>query len=251
MDPKLRFSSRVEDYARFRPRYPSALVPVLQEEIGLQSQWIIADIGSGTGISAEPFLDNGNAVLAVEPNEEMRGAALRCLGDRKGFQGIAGSAEATGLESESVHLVVAGQAFHWFHRGRARAEFQRILRRPRRVALFWNTRSVTGSAFAEGYEALLRRFGTDYEQVRHDILGQQPVLAFFADSGSRRMVPNAQSLDLAALEGLIRSTSYTPTPDDASFEAMREALRTLFEVHQVNGRVTVAYETEIFTGRLS
>src|SRR5690606_35289771 len=74
-DPRTRFSGRAGDYARWRPRYPAGLIPRLREAIGLRSEHIIADIGAGTGISAEPFLENGNTVYAVEPNAEMRRAA--------------------------------------------------------------------------------------------------------------------------------------------------------------------------------
>ena len=35
---------------------------------------VIADIGSGTGLSARLFLVNGNRVYGIEPNREMREA---------------------------------------------------------------------------------------------------------------------------------------------------------------------------------
>jgi len=162
-EPTERFSDRVGDYLRYRPRYPQALVPVLEEEMRLAPAWVVADVGSGTGFSAEPFLAHGNVVFAVEPNGAMRRAAEERLGDRPGFRGVAGSAEATGLEGTSVDLVAAGQAFHWFDLEECREELIRILRPPRWVALFWNTRRLTGSGFLEGYEALLREFGTDYQ----------------------------------------------------------------------------------------
>ncbi|HXZ78447.1 MAG TPA: class I SAM-dependent methyltransferase, partial [Terriglobales bacterium] len=58
-DPKKRFSNRVEDYARYRPSYPRAILRTLIAECGLTPEWRIADIGSGTGKLAELFLDNG------------------------------------------------------------------------------------------------------------------------------------------------------------------------------------------------
>jgi len=251
LDPKLRFLSRVDDYVRFRPRYPSSLLRVLQEEMALDPQWVVADVGSGTGISSEPFLDNGNMVFAVEPNPEMRAAAERILTGRTGFQSIAGSAEATGLGDDSVDLVVAGQAFHWFDQDAARKEFARILRFPRRVALFWNTRLHSGSPLAEDYESLLKRFGTDYRVVRHDQMDRSRIDSFFGGSATRRTVPNHQSLDDKALLGRIRSSSYTPSPDHANHPAMLDAARALFEAHHIGGRVTISYETEIFSGHLS
>ena len=249
-DSQRRFSGRVEDYVRFRPRYPRALVPILREEIGLESHWTVADVGSGTGFSAEPFLDNGNPVFAIEPNAEMRHAAEAWLGVRKQFRSVAGSAEATGLNDASVDLVVAGQAFHWFDRVEARKEFLRILRPPKWVALFWNTRLLSGSPFDEGYESLLTRFGTDYDAVRHDRMDRDILAPFFGGRFTRRTIPSEQRFDYEGLEGRLRSSSYTPPPDHPNYASMLTALRELFDDHQVDGTVLMPYETEIYAGQL-
>ncbi len=75
VDPTLRFSSRAENYLKYRPRYPREVIRTLQAECGLGSFATIADVGSGTGALTELFLRNGNSVYAIEPNPEMRGAA--------------------------------------------------------------------------------------------------------------------------------------------------------------------------------
>jgi hypothetical protein len=51
LDSTTRFSNRVEDYVRYRPGYPTAIVDYLEQEYGLVVGNSIADIGSGTGIS--------------------------------------------------------------------------------------------------------------------------------------------------------------------------------------------------------
>lgn len=249
-DPRARFSTRVDDYVRYRPRYPQALTEVVREETGLARDWVVADIGSGTGISAEPFLAKGNVVVAVEPNAEMRRAAEVQWMEHDRFRSVAGSAEATGLDEGSVDLVVAGQAFHWFDTQRARAEFERILRGPRWIAFFWNTRLLTGGPFEEGYEALLERFGTDYATVRHDRVDSRELTRFLGTPITRRVVPNEQILSYEALEGRLRSSSYTPPPGDPTHEPMLDALRSLFEAVQKDGVVRMRYDTEIFTGKL-
>jgi len=63
-----RFANRVDNYIKYRPSYPLDLIPFLKSEIGLSADYIIADIGSGTGISSKLFLDSGNKVFGVEPN---------------------------------------------------------------------------------------------------------------------------------------------------------------------------------------
>ena len=80
-----RFSNRVDDYVRYRPDYPPALLDWLHKTHGVTTSWQVADIGAGTGISSKMFLDAGHRVVAVEPNASMRGAAERWLADYPGF----------------------------------------------------------------------------------------------------------------------------------------------------------------------
>src|ERR1043166_8754763 len=105
-----RFSNRVENYIRFRPRYPQAVIEVLRANCRLTDGDAIADIGSGTGILAEMFLRNGNLVYGVEPNRRMREAGERLLRGYERFKSINATAEETTLPSMSVDFVTAGQA---------------------------------------------------------------------------------------------------------------------------------------------
>lgn len=127
-DPTRRFSDRVENYVRYRPGYPRALLECLAREHGLDPAHAVADIGSGTGILSELLLRNGNAVFGVEPNAEMRAAAERLLRGQAKFHSVDGRAEATTLPTASVDWITAAQAFHWFDVSAARREFRRILR---------------------------------------------------------------------------------------------------------------------------
>lgn len=142
MDPKQRFSSRVENYEKYRPSYPAAVIDTLRGECGLSSRSTIADIGSGTGLFSRLFLDFGCRVFGVEPNPDMRAAGERVLSAYPRFTSLDGSAEATGLAVGSVDFAAAGQAFHWFDPPRARDEFARILRPGGWVVLAWNERRL-------------------------------------------------------------------------------------------------------------
>ena len=70
-----RFSGKVVNYVKYRPHYPEELIWAFQDKMDLQKYHVVADVGSGSGISAELFVNNGNTVYAVEPNYEMRGSA--------------------------------------------------------------------------------------------------------------------------------------------------------------------------------
>ncbi len=71
-DSKERFADRAETYEEYRPRYPREMLDLLRQEIGLTPEWAIADIGSETGLSSQLFVENGNPVYEVEPNDAMR-----------------------------------------------------------------------------------------------------------------------------------------------------------------------------------
>src|SRR5713101_9915172 len=103
-DPTQRFSSRVENYVRYRPGYPSEVLELLKSECGLKPSSIIADIASGTGILTRMLLENGNRVFGVEPNPDMRKAGEERLSRYPGFASVAGTAEATTLADHSVDI---------------------------------------------------------------------------------------------------------------------------------------------------
>src|SRR5260370_3627962 len=108
LDPKERFSDRVDDYVRYRPDYPRPFLELLQRECGLGRGRVVADVGSGTGMLTRLLVESGAQVIGVEPNAAMRAAAERALGGEPRFRSVDGSAEATELPDGSVDLITAG-----------------------------------------------------------------------------------------------------------------------------------------------
>lgn len=246
-----RFTSRVENYARYRPGYPTEIVDLLKTACDLTPASVVADIGSGTGKLSEIFLANGNVVIGVEPNAAMREVAEKIFNDEPLFRSVDGSAEATTLADSSVDMVVAGQAFHWFDPVKTRTEWLRILKPGGWAVLIWNDRQLQTTPFLSDYEQLLIEFGTDYSEVRHD-KGMPAIQQFFAgDRFVMKGFPNTQVFDFDGLRGRVRSSSYTPEPDHPAFEPMMRQLKAIFDKHQKNGYVSFEYETKVFYGQLS
>jgi SAM-dependent methyltransferase len=249
-DATQRFSSRVDNYVRFRPGYPTEVLALLRRECGLTPDSVIADIASGTGIFTRMLAENGNRVFGVEPNDEMRRAGEQFLQNYARFTSIAGTAEATTLPDRSVDIVTAAQAAHWFDREKARREFLRILKPGGWTVLVWNERRTDATPFLRDYEQLLLTYGTDYQEVRHERTTAE-IADFFAPSSFRSStLEMRQKVDFGGLEGRLLSSSYTPTPDHANYEPMLRELRRTFDGHQVNGSVSLDYNTLVYYGQI-
>jgi len=250
-DAKQRFSNRAEDYAKYRPGYPREIVALMITWSHFSPEHVVADIGAGTGLLSEIFLENGNRVFGVEPNAEMRKVGEAYLRTYPQFTGVAGSAEATTLPDDSVDFVVAAQAFHWFEMVPTRQEFRRILKPGGRVVIIWNERLLDTTPFLRDYEALLRQFGTDYGRVHESYPRGEQMLEFFGKNEfTSHTLANFQEFDFEGLSGRLRSSSYAPTPGLPQFEPMMAELRRNFDTHNVNGKVRMEYSTRIYTGKL-
>src|ERR1700720_2688284 len=214
--PTARFSDRVENYARYRPGYPLAILDMLARECGLQPSHVIADIASGTGIFPRLLLENGNFVFAVEPNPEMREMGNRLLEGYERLVSVAGTAEETTLRSASVDFVTAAQAAHWFDLPRARAEFVRILKPVGWCVLIWNERDTASTPFLRDYEQLLLTYGTDYQDVRHEHTTDM-IPEFFAPAHRAEHISRtSQQFDYQGVAGRLSSSSYSPSESHPS-----------------------------------
>jgi ubiquinone/menaquinone biosynthesis C-methylase UbiE len=245
MTNKSRFTNRVDDYVKYRPGYPDALVQFLQQRLCIDSQTIIADIGSGTGISAKLWLDLGAKVFAVEPNENMRRAAERDLALYPKFISINGSAEQTALEDKSVDAIVCAQAFHWFCNADTKVEFQRIIKPNGHIALIWNDRDEA-DALQAAYEKIIQKYSSDYNQIAHKNITDDIIRQFFNSKIEKHLFTYEQQFDFEGLLGRITSSSYMPTQSDPKFEPMKNEVEILFNQFKEADVVKYKYVTRVF-----
>ena len=245
-----RFSSRVENYIRYRPNYPQGIIKCLRTHCGLTDASVVADVGSGTGILTGMFLQNGNSVYGLEPNREMRLAGERLLQAYHRFKSVAGTAEETTLAPSSIDFVTAGQAFHWFDQDKTKAEFQRILKPQGWVVFVWNERRETSTSFGQEYESLLQGYSTDYQQVNHKRIDDKVLHRFFGHGFQLNTFENSQHFDFEGLRGRLLSSSYAPEAGHPLHAPMLLELQRIFNEHQDNGKVTIEYDTNLYYGHL-
>ena len=251
IDSRERFTDRVENYTRFRPGYPDDLVTALFADPADGATAVIADIGSGSGIFTRKLLERGARVYAVEPNAAMRIAAERDLREYDNFVSIDGDAGDTGLGENSVDLITAAQAFHWFNNLETLAEFQRILRPGGRLALIWNKRRLN-RPFQKVYDTILREYAPEYGKVNHMNLTDGEIAGFFADGKMRlSRFDYMQRLDFASLLGRLQSSSYCPRHDTPAYRRLRLAMHELFEKHARGGMVDFDYDSLLYLGEIA
>lgn len=247
-----RFSNRVDNYIKYRPDYPHEVITFLKQEGILTRESVIADIGSGTGISAELFLKEGNVVYGVEPNKEMRQAAQKLLASYKNFCSIDGSAEITMLPTEDIDIIIAGQAFHWFDKEKCKSEFRRILKPNGIIILMWNDRRTDNTPFLRAYEDFIQLFATDYKEVNHKNMDEKIFNNFFGEANyALESFDNFQHFDFEGLKGRVLSSSYMPDENHTDFNFMMSVLKKIFNRFQENGKVTLEYDTKIYYGKLN
>jgi SAM-dependent methyltransferase len=252
MEPGSEFTGRVAEYERYRVRYPRELLLMLQKRCGMRASDRIADVGAGTGMLAELFLENGNAVVAIEPNEEMRARCVRLRERYPQLTVVDATAEATTLADASVDFVTAGRAFHWFDAERAMPEFRRVLRPRGWLVLAANGRSKGESEQAIELERILTVKGVGHRDVRsryrmHEIAAQ----AFAPGTLVQEQLHGEQRLALEEFLGQTQSYSSTPLPGDAKYEGMQRALRDHFAKWQEDGVLRMRTTCYVTCGQMS
>jgi len=224
MEPTEIYSSKAEDYAAHRPGYAGKAIHALVELTRLDSTWVVADIGSGTGNLSRHLVGHTRRVFAVEPNDAMRHQAEHLLGGSTSFKSIRGTAEQTTLPDHMVDLITVGQALQWFEGRCARREFARILKPCGMLAVLWN------------------QFGG----------AEQPNIDYYFAPATyeRHSFPVSIRETWEGFIGGARSVANAPVRGEPDYDDFEKAHRRAFESQARDGQIEVRYTTELVVGQL-
>ncbi|EQD78408.1 Methyltransferase type 11 [mine drainage metagenome] len=243
------FSGKAESYSKYRPTYPNEILNILIGKYGITNTMEIADIGCGTGILSRFFLENGNKVTSIDPNEDMLEIAKKELKDYHDVKILKGYAEKTGLKDNSVNMITVGQAFHWFKIDKVKTEFKRILKGPFLVSLIWNDRENKDN-FTSEYENICTKYSRGYHSTGSTVISDDLISQFFNWSYGYYQYPNSQELDMEGLIGRYSSASYSLPKEDKDYEMMLTRMKSAFESYQKDGKVKIKYLTKLYVGKL-
>ena len=116
------FSRQAADYAKFRPRYPQEMFKYLGSVVPrTKLAW---DCATGNGQAAVELANVFDRVMATDASETQIANAQ--LHERVEYRVAA--AEESGLESNSMDLIMVAQALHWFDLPRFYDEVRRVLK---------------------------------------------------------------------------------------------------------------------------
>jgi SAM-dependent methyltransferase len=128
------FGSQAAAYDAYRPRYPDAMIDQLLAGGGRS----LLDVGAGTGIASQQFVERGADVLALEPDPRM--AAVARL---KGIPVEIDYFEQWNPNGRTFDLVVFAASFHWVDPAVALPKVLALLNADGRLALMWNPLTPT------------------------------------------------------------------------------------------------------------
>ena len=240
------FSGKGDLYKNARPSYPEILFKTLVSRGKINADFSAADIGAGTGIFTRQLSGYVCTVYAVEPEKDMR-----IKGEDMSYPSIhwvEGTAEHTGLSDNSVELVTAAQAFHWFDREKFKSECRRILVAGGKVLLVWNVRDEESPFICANME-INRKYCPNFSGASAGFDLIHPDFSdFFEGKIETFSFENTCLYDRDTFLNRNLSSSYALYPHEKEYEAYLSALVSLFERYSIEGKVKYPYITRCYLG---
>lgn len=206
---KDRFSEKASGYAKFRPSYPPLLFNLVYSHVNsFDAAW---DAGTGNGQVAEVLASKFNKVYATDISikQLMKVPALPNLSS------FVADETAPQISSDSLDLITAAQAAHWFDLDVFNKEVERVAKKGALLAV-WGYGLIE---LPESWQDFMQEFysktlGTYWDAERKHIDTAYKDLQFpFREIAVREKISMSYTWDIKQLEGYLNTwsavTNYT------------------------------------------
>lgn len=251
MNSKAKFTGKSSLYDRYRPGYPKRFfIELFTKYISGNDNFVIADIGAGTGIFTELIASIGTDIIAIEPNDEMRAILKERMEDFKQVTCLNGSAENSGVGDKSVDIVTVAQAFHWFDAVAFKKECQRILKKNGLVMLIWNSRDHSSNLNKETAK-ISKKYCPNFQGFSGGInIERLDLHQFFSNGYEHYAVSNPLKMDKEHFIGRNLSASYAPKKEDIFYDEFVDELGFLFEKYSKDQTILVPNDLHVYVGAI-
>ena len=244
------FTSKAENYDRFRWGYADEAVSILLTRAQITSQSTVVDLGAGTGILTKHLVGAAGQVYAVEPNAEMRRVAMRVLGVSPSCVIVGERAEATGLPDSCADLVTVAQAIHWFDPESACAEIMRILKPSGWLAVLRNYGADERLNGAIG-DVYTEENGCDPEIITNRPAWKPMAFYFGGDHFQQITFSYVEKMTRERFVGALLTASYAPDEDSPFYNRFAAAARKVFDHFSRDGVLDNLVRTELYLGQIT
>jgi ubiquinone/menaquinone biosynthesis C-methylase UbiE len=244
------FGEVAASYERFRPGPPPDAIAWMLPD----SATTVVDLGAGTGAMTRDLVGRADHVVAIEPDDRMRGILAAKLPE---VTALLGTGESIPLATSSVDVVLASASWHWMDADRALRETARVLVPGGTLGVVWTGPDPDGPFISQA-QAMLTQMSSgqaasaassdgdpDLGRVVMDTENRVETVLRIPD-GSPFAAPEQQVLtwDVALtaddLIGLLGTLSWIITmPEDRRTHVVSEARRLLGDELGISGDATV------------
>lgn len=149
------FGSVADQYDRFRPTYPDALI----DDLASLRPAKVLDVGCGTGKVAVSLAERDLSVLGVDVDQRMAEVARR-----HGIEVQVADFEGWDAAGRTFDLITCGDAWHWIDPARGVAKAAEVLETGGTIARFWTTAVLSESVIA-AFDPIYRKNAPEVAQV--------------------------------------------------------------------------------------
>lgn len=170
MEKKLSFNENPINYDKYRPDYTPELFEEIIKYSGVCCDSNTVEIGIGTGLATQPFIDLGCKIDAIEIGANLSEFCRKKFCNCSNLTVHNISFEEYTAKSSSVDLIYCATAFHWLASDTAFKKIKELLVPGGTIALFWNNAipSMDNLQLYDDIQAVYRKYAEVYEDPRKD-----------------------------------------------------------------------------------